>query len=61
VFENRFVRHAQFFLKEEWEKVKSEAKGTVLAFLAGAAFKRRKRAKEYAKYCEDKKSTKHKE
>jgi hypothetical protein len=51
-FERQFVQHAQFLLKEEWEKVKSEAKGTVLALLTGEACKRRKRANEYRKFCE---------
>lgn len=51
VFEQRFVRHAQFLLKEEWEKVKSEAKGTFWAWLTGSGCKRRKRAKEYRKFC----------
>lgn len=50
--ERQFVRHAQFLLKEEWEKVKSEAKGAMLALLTGTACKRRKRAKEYRKFCE---------
>lgn len=51
-FEQQFVRHAQFLLKEEWEKVKSEAKGATLAWLTGAACKRKKRAEEYRKFCE---------
>jgi len=59
LFERYFVRHAQFLLKEEWEKVKSEAKGTMLAFLTGSACKRRKRAKEYAKFCAAEKSAGH--
>lgn len=55
-FERRFVRHAQFLLKEEWEKVKSEAKGTMLAWLTGAGRKRRKRAKQYREFCEAEKA-----
>lgn len=51
VFEERFVRHAQFLLKEEWEKVKSEAKGTTLAWLTGSGCKRWKRAKAYQEFC----------
>lgn len=49
--EQQFIQHAQFLLKEEWEKVKSEAKGTTLAWFTGATCKRRKRAEEYSKFC----------
>lgn len=50
-FERQFVQHAQFLLKEEWEKVKSEAKGTTWSWLTGEGRKRKKRAEEYRKFC----------
>ena len=50
VFEQRFVRHAQFLLKEEWEKVKTEAKGTVWAWLTGSGCRRRKRLSDYREF-----------
>jgi hypothetical protein len=49
--EQRFVRHTQFLLKEEWEKVKVEAKGTTLAWLSGDGRKRQKRAAKYRAFC----------
>jgi hypothetical protein len=59
-FEACFVRHAQFLLKEEWEKVKSEAKGWMLALLTGAGCKSRKRARGYAEFCGEEKSSSYK-
>lgn len=50
VFEQRFVRHAQFLLKEEWEKVKTEAKGTFWAWLTGSGCRRCKRLSDYRKF-----------
>jgi hypothetical protein len=50
VFEQRFVRHAQFLLKEEWEKVKTEAKGTFWAWLTGSGCRRRKRLSDYREF-----------
>ncbi len=58
-FEACFVRHAQFLLKEEWEKVKSEAKGWMLALFTGAGCRSRKRARRYAEFCGAEKSTSH--
>ena len=50
VFEQSFVRHAQFLLKEEWEKVKTEAKGTFWAWLTGSGCRRCKRLSDYRKF-----------
>lgn len=49
--EKQFVRHAQFLLKEEWEKVKLEAKGMIIALFTGAYGKRKERSEQYRKFC----------
>lgn len=51
LFERRFVRHTQFLLKEEWEKVKAEAKGATLAWLSRAGRERQRRAAQYRAFC----------
>lgn len=48
--EKRFVRHCQFLLKEEWEKVKSEAKGAVMARLTGSQKGIESRNKKYREF-----------
>lgn len=48
--EKRFVRHCQFLLKEEWEKVKSEAKGVVMSFLTGSGRRMKRRHDRYRKF-----------
>lgn len=50
VEEDRFVRHCQFLLKEEWEKVKSEAKGVVVSFLTGSGRRMKRRHDRYRKF-----------
>lgn len=45
--EEKFIRHCQFLLKEEWEKVKSEAKGVVRQYLSGERRARERRKREY--------------
>jgi hypothetical protein len=48
--EKAFVRHAQYLLKEEWEKVKDEARGWWAPRLCSIS-KRHKRETEYKAYC----------
>lgn len=45
--ERRFVRHCQYLLKEEWEKVKSEARGTMKSLLSGQGKKAKARKIAY--------------
>jgi len=47
--ERAFVRHAQFLLKEEWEKVKSEAMGWLCRIVSW--YKKCVRAHEYKEFC----------
>ena len=47
--ERIFVRHVQWMLKEEWEKVKYEALGPIGRLWA--VYKRHQRATAYGKYC----------
>ncbi len=44
------IRHAQWLLKEEWEKVKSESGGVLRRLFAYGASQRRLR--EYAAFCQ---------
>jgi len=48
--EANFIRHAQFLLKEEWEKVKTEAMGVLLSALYKRKPEREKRLAEYKKF-----------
>ena len=45
--ERKFVRHCQFLLKEEWEKVKSEALGTIKSKLTFQGWKAKSRRDAY--------------
>lgn len=45
--ERKFVRHCQFLLKEEWEKVKSEALGPIKSQLTFQGCKAKSRRKAY--------------
>lgn len=47
--ERLLIRHSQFLLKEEWEKVKYEALGP--ARYLGAWYMRRQRARLYEQFC----------
>jgi hypothetical protein len=49
--EGVFVRHVQWLLKEEWEKVKYEARGVLGRLFAKYGAWRRKQA--YARFCAD--------
>ena len=48
--ELQFVKHAQFLLKEEWEKVKSEAQGSMVAWWSGSEYSRRLRSVQYREF-----------
>ena len=48
--EEEFIIHAQFLLKEEWEKVKFEAMGWILWVLSLRFIKSCKRKKSYLKF-----------
>jgi hypothetical protein len=48
-FERLFVRHVQWLLKEEWEKVKYEARGPVGKLWA--AYKKLRRKSAYENFC----------
>ena len=53
--EEKFVKHAQCLLKEEWEKVKSEAQGRIVAWWSGSEERRWSRSARYRKFlAEDK-------
>lgn len=48
--ERKFIRHSQFMLKEEWEKVKAEARGPLMSFLSLNFCKRMRRRENYRKF-----------
>lgn len=47
VEEKKFIRHCQFLLKEEWEKVKSEARGTLKSIVSQQKRKTNSRKADY--------------
>ena len=48
--ELQFVKHAQFLLKEEWEKVKSEAQGRMVGWWSGSEHSRWLRSIQYREF-----------
>ncbi|WP_289156077.1 hypothetical protein [uncultured Salipiger sp.] len=48
--EKKFVRHSQFMLKEEWEKVKSEARGWIATLWNNAQGKKCARRCAYKRF-----------
>ena len=51
--ELQFVKHAQFLLKEEWEKVKSEAQGRMVGWWSGSEHSRWLRSIQYREFREE--------
>lgn len=49
--EEKFIRHCQFLLKEEWEKVKSEARGTLKSIVPRQRKKAEIRKAAYRAFC----------
>lgn len=48
--EKRFIRHSQFMLKEEWEKVKAEARGSLSSLWHKFLFRKFRRKCAYNKF-----------
>lgn len=51
--EKIFIRHSQFMLKEEWEKVKAEARGWLSSLWNKVLLNKFRRRRAYNKFCRD--------
>lgn len=51
--ERKFIRHSQFMLKEEWEKVKTEVRGPLMSLLTFNYCKALERNKDYRRFCQE--------
>ncbi|WP_274629222.1 hypothetical protein [Arvimicrobium flavum] len=57
-YQNAIFIHSQFLLKEEWEKVKTEASSSLWNWTVGGR-RRRRRKREYERYCRTKEAMLH--